>query len=419
MDSNQNRVRHLETKKRKIFIKKLPKEADEGVLNKYFSQFGNIESVNLLRSFKTQQSRRVGHVTFRTQKDAEQVLKHGEPHVILGELIECEQCLLPDEIKKVKSKQGSIKTEILHNLNPMKPRTFMSFDHFKSNGSNPGSVNGFFPLLQGVSPLPMNHHAQGPPNFNPGHNMGTPQNMGPGSNHQQKLFNFDQWSNGGTPQQYQQGDGNFIPPHGNNFGGQPGFPPQNPRKKHSYHEPRYNYNNHHGNGGAYFNQQQQQQSGNSNNYFPHHGYHQPHQYSHSPSKRNQIKNQQMGFNQKNGNSFKNSLFSTEASSKTYEDQFIKEINQEIEKERGLNITSKQEMIIQLKKLKKEREKIDEKIRELEEKIKDEDEVKSEEDMPDDSFLGFGIGIGMRGKRGIRGKIDKEVVLDKVFLGEDE
>jgi RNA recognition motif-containing protein len=94
-----NRVMHLEIKKRKLFVRRLGKNIDEEILRNYFQQFGEVESVSVLRSFKTKQSRRVGHVIFTNFQGATNAIEFQGEHVIEGKKIEVEQCLLADEIK--------------------------------------------------------------------------------------------------------------------------------------------------------------------------------------------------------------------------------------------------------------------------------------------------------------------------------
>ena len=150
MNSNQNRVRHLQIKKRKIFVRKLGKNIDEEILKNYFSQFGEVESVNVLRSFKTQQSRRVGHVIFVTIDDALKVLSHKGPHIIQGRVIKCEQCLLAEEINSQKySKGGSLASSNNQGFSPHK--SFLSENNFRPK-TNP---NMFFESLRALNNAPM------------------------------------------------------------------------------------------------------------------------------------------------------------------------------------------------------------------------------------------------------------------------
>lgn len=106
-----NRVMHLEIKKRKIFVRRLGKNIDEEILRKHFSQFGEVESVSVLRSFKTKQSRRVGYVIFTSFQGATNAIEFQGDHVIEGKKIEVEQCLLVDEIKSQKMSKGGSVTE--------------------------------------------------------------------------------------------------------------------------------------------------------------------------------------------------------------------------------------------------------------------------------------------------------------------
>ena len=43
-------------------------------LKNYFSKYGKVETVEVLRNFKTQQSRRVAYVIFKDSKSVENVL---------------------------------------------------------------------------------------------------------------------------------------------------------------------------------------------------------------------------------------------------------------------------------------------------------------------------------------------------------
>ena len=89
-------------KKRKIFVRKLGKTIKEIDLKNYFSKYGKVETVEVLRNFKTQQSRRVAYVIFKDSKSVENVFINEKPHEILGREIECERCLLAEEINPTK-----------------------------------------------------------------------------------------------------------------------------------------------------------------------------------------------------------------------------------------------------------------------------------------------------------------------------
>jgi RNA recognition motif-containing protein len=80
----------LEVKKRKLFVRKLGKNIDEEILRIYFGKFGEIESVRVLRSFKTQQSRRVGHVIFKSIQGSKNAINHSLEHIVEGKKIEIE-----------------------------------------------------------------------------------------------------------------------------------------------------------------------------------------------------------------------------------------------------------------------------------------------------------------------------------------
>lgn len=71
-------------------MRRLGKNIDEEILRKYFSQFGELESVSVLRSFKTKQSRRVGHVIFMSSQGATKAIEFEGDHVIEGKKIEVE-----------------------------------------------------------------------------------------------------------------------------------------------------------------------------------------------------------------------------------------------------------------------------------------------------------------------------------------
>lgn len=398
MDSNQNRVRHLETKKRKIFIRKLPAEADENDLKTYFSKFGQIESVNLLRSFKTQQSRRLGHVVFKTQEEAENVFKQEEPHTILGEEIECEHCLLPEEIKKQNSKKGSIKTEALpldlhSHLNN---KSFMSFDEIKKKRQDFNHVfNNLFDV--GANPITTGSNNLNSPDFRA---EKTPN--GGFFNFQGHINNTQNWGNM-SPNKYPQ-QGQFYPQNGQNY--QQGYSEES--RINLNHQTQIFPNPNYQNGYPPHNQQYPSPHNQSHFFNPQQTGHQPqeyHQHHYQQQRYPQTQQEQFNYDINNHHNYpgkypKSSFFSTESSSKTYEDHLIEEFKQEIEhkKHEELQFTSKQEMIIQLKNLKKERDEIDKKIRNLEEKIKEEDGVKEEEEIPDEGFLGRKFGI-----RGINNK----------------
>lgn len=160
VNSNQNRVNHLRVKKRKVFIRKLPETATEKMIRNCFGKYGEIERVTLLHSFKTQQFRRVGHIIYRTEEGASNLLNSSEKHFIDGQLVLCEQCLLQKEVKKMKKKKSKKsrfskgRTEAV-SINSG-ANTFKSYDPKKLRRiEEMNERERMVPMLDQVAPMPL------------------------------------------------------------------------------------------------------------------------------------------------------------------------------------------------------------------------------------------------------------------------
>ena len=119
LNSNENKERNFEMKKRKIFVRKLGKQIKEDDLMQYFSTFGQVETVEVLRNLKTQQSRRVAYVIFKNIESVELVFKKNSTHQLMGKDIECERCLLAEEINPIKASNGNNTTAYTSNISFM------------------------------------------------------------------------------------------------------------------------------------------------------------------------------------------------------------------------------------------------------------------------------------------------------------
>lgn len=111
-----------ELQRRKVFVKRLSPFTTEKTMHRYFSQFGELERVDLRRNHEDNTSRRIGFVTFTTIEAAEKCLEK-TPHLLDGSAICCRKSKNVAETKKEKSFVSSsnvmsVSTHInnLHNL---------------------------------------------------------------------------------------------------------------------------------------------------------------------------------------------------------------------------------------------------------------------------------------------------------------
>ncbi len=91
-----------ELQRRKVFIKRLSPYTTEKSIQKYFSQFGELERVDLRRNHEDNTSRRIGFVTFMTVEAAESCLAL-TAHLLDGSAICCRKSKNVAETKKEKS----------------------------------------------------------------------------------------------------------------------------------------------------------------------------------------------------------------------------------------------------------------------------------------------------------------------------
>lgn len=102
---------------RKVFIKNLGKHIKERDLMRFFQKIGQIDKVEVLRDYKTKKSRRVAYVTFKTQEAAESVINSRETWIIKGKQVQCERCLLREEINlKKKVAFSDVSTQYSNNF---------------------------------------------------------------------------------------------------------------------------------------------------------------------------------------------------------------------------------------------------------------------------------------------------------------
>lgn len=130
MNSNENKEHQNTLKKRKIFVRKLGNHIKEADLKKYFSSFGPVQVVEVLRNLKTQQSRRVAYVTFKNQKTVDRLFSGEQTKFhLLGKDIECERCLLAEEL-------SSSSSNFSQNGKPRNAFSNYSTNHSSGAGSN-------------------------------------------------------------------------------------------------------------------------------------------------------------------------------------------------------------------------------------------------------------------------------------------
>ena len=97
-----------ELQRRKVFVKRLSPYTTEKTMLRYFSQFGELERVDLRRNHEDNTSRRIGFVTFMTTEAAEKCLET-TPHLLDGSAICCRKSKNVAETKKEKSFVSSSK----------------------------------------------------------------------------------------------------------------------------------------------------------------------------------------------------------------------------------------------------------------------------------------------------------------------
>lgn len=91
-----------ELQRRKVFVKRLSPYTTEKTMVQYFSQFGELERVDLRKNHEDNTSRRIGFVTFMTNEAAEKCLET-IPHLLDGSTICCRKSKNVAEAKKEKS----------------------------------------------------------------------------------------------------------------------------------------------------------------------------------------------------------------------------------------------------------------------------------------------------------------------------
>ena len=69
-------------KLRRVFLRNVKRPIDDGVLEQFFSKFGETESAYIVKSNKNGLSRGFGYVTFKEVGPAEQLLKKGEIEIL-------------------------------------------------------------------------------------------------------------------------------------------------------------------------------------------------------------------------------------------------------------------------------------------------------------------------------------------------
>lgn len=86
----------MDETERKVFIVNLPVKATHDDLKKYFSQFGEVERVEL------KAAKRFAFLLFRYRLSVNHVFNHDSPHLLLGTEIECRPVLKRSELNNLK-----------------------------------------------------------------------------------------------------------------------------------------------------------------------------------------------------------------------------------------------------------------------------------------------------------------------------
>ncbi|WJX87404.1 hypothetical protein P8452_69603 [Trifolium repens] len=73
----------------RIYVKNLPKYVTENRLRDLFSQKGEITEVKLMR-FKNGESRQFAYITFRTDQEAQEAVRHFNKSLLGARIITCE-----------------------------------------------------------------------------------------------------------------------------------------------------------------------------------------------------------------------------------------------------------------------------------------------------------------------------------------
>jgi RNA recognition motif-containing protein len=104
MSEKQAKNQAKDQKQRKIFVGGICKDVSEEALNKYFSQFGEVDRTVVNREHYTDKSRGSGFVLFKNSSSVKKVLEQ-EKHVLNDKPFDCQPCLLREEVKKTKKEQ--------------------------------------------------------------------------------------------------------------------------------------------------------------------------------------------------------------------------------------------------------------------------------------------------------------------------
>ena len=78
-----------ELKKRRVFIKNIPKDFGEAELKELFSQFGPVERAYPIKNYRTGHFCNYGYVNFLSSADAEKAIKVAKVHAYAGNFISC------------------------------------------------------------------------------------------------------------------------------------------------------------------------------------------------------------------------------------------------------------------------------------------------------------------------------------------
>lgn len=99
--SKNNNNNNLE-QQRKVFIGGLPLNSQEDILTFYFSYFGKVEKVRILRDKHSGKARGFGFVVFENEKSVDCVLNCPQ-HIIQGKVVECKRSIPKNAVSDNKS----------------------------------------------------------------------------------------------------------------------------------------------------------------------------------------------------------------------------------------------------------------------------------------------------------------------------